>query len=120
RQWEPMTLVFGRHKVVPDLGAKPYAEQVGDDQYFNQVFHFGLQAGAISLSEYKIGNTPATNYQGVQLQASGVNGKLSMFPGNVDTIQGFVLASGVVNSRTTGLDVTYISVELAASLFYVR
>lgn len=120
RPWEPMTLVFGRHKVVPDLGAQPYAEQVGDDQYFNQVFHFGLQAGAISLSEYKIGNTPGTDYQGVQVQASGVDGRLSMFPGNVDTIQGFALASGVVNSRTTGLDVTYLSVELAASLFYVR
>lgn len=120
RPWEPMTLVFGQHKVVPDQGAQPYVEQAGDDQYFNQVFHFGLQAGSIALSNYKIGDTPIENYQGVQVQASGVDGRLSMFPGNVDTIQGFALASGVVNSRTTGLDVTYLSVELAASLFYVR
>src|SRR5690606_28994851 len=24
RPWEPMPLIFGRHKVVPDLGAKPF------------------------------------------------------------------------------------------------
>lgn len=120
RQWEPMTLIFGRHKVVPDLGAKYYTEYVGDDQYLNQVFHFGLQAGAIALSDHKIGDTPVQNYQGIQLQASGVDGKLSMFPGNVDTLQGFVLKSGVVNTRTTAQDVTHISVELAAQLFYVR
>ena len=120
RLWEPMTLIFGRHKVVPDLGANYYTQYVGDDQYLNQVFHFGLQAGLVSLSEYKIGDTPTANYQGVSLQASGADGRLSMFPGNVDTLQGFVLESGVINSRTTAQDVTHIEVELAASLFYVR
>lgn len=120
RPWEPMTLIFGRHKVVPDLGANYYTEYVGDDQYLNQLFHFGLQAGQISLSDFRIGDTPLSNYQGVQIQASGPDGKLTMFPGNVDTLQGFVLQSGVVNSRTTPQDVTHISVELAAQLFYIR
>ena len=120
RPWEPMTLIFGRHKIVPDLGANYYAERVGADQYLNQVFHFGLQAGAVALSDFKIGDTPIANYQGVQLQASGADGRLSMFPGNVDTLQGFALQSGVVNTRTTAADVTYIAVELAAQLFYVR
>jgi len=120
RPWEPMPLIFGRHKIVPDLGAKPFAQQVGDDQYFNQVFNFGLQAGSISLTDFRIGDTPVNNYQGVQLQASSTDGKVSMFPGNVDTIQGFVLESGVVNSRTTPPDTTYISVDLAASLFYIN
>lgn len=120
RPWEPMTLIFGRHKVVPDLGANYYTEYVGDDQYLNQVFHFGLQAGYVSLSDLRIGNTPITNYQGVRTQVSAFNGKLSMFPGNVDTIQGMVLDSGVVNSRTTGLDVTSISVELVAQLFRIN
>lgn len=120
RPWEPMTLIFGRHKVVPDYGANYYAQQVGDDQYLNQIFHFGLQAGSVSLSSLRIGDTPIENYQGVQIQVSGTDGRLSMFPGNVDTLQGFVLQSGVVNSRTTARDVTHIDVELAASLFYVR
>lgn len=120
RPWEPMTIIFGRHKVVPDLGAQYYTEFVGDDQYLNQVFHFGLQAGAIDLQEYKIGDTPVLNYQGVQLQGPDAAGRLTMFPGNVDTLQGFALASGVWNARTTPIDTNYISVELASQLFYVR
>src|SRR5690606_31787964 len=31
RPWEPMTLIFGRHKVVPDLGATPYSDWAGAD-----------------------------------------------------------------------------------------
>src|SRR5690606_27030384 len=119
RPWEPMTLIFGRHKVVPDLGANYYTQYEGDDQYLNQVFHFGLQAGYVSLQELKIGNTPLENFQGTAVQVSSFDGKLSMFPGNVDTIQGMVLDSGVINSRTTAQDVTSISVELAAQLFHI-
>jgi len=120
RAWEPMTLVFGRHKVVPDAGAKPYSQYVGDVQFLNQIFHFGLQLNAVSLNDFKIGETPVSNYQGVQLQSSDPNtGALSMFSGNVDTLQGFTLQSGVINTRTTPSDVTHISVEIASQLFYV-
>lgn len=120
RLWEPMIVVFGRHKVVPDLGAKPYSEYVGGDQYLNQIFHFGLQPHGVTLTDFKIGDTSLGSYQGVQLGISWLDGKLPMFPGNVDTLQGFSLASGVVNTRTTGQDVTYIAVEMVAQLFYVR
>lgn len=120
RPWEPMTVIFGRHKVVPDLGAQYYTEFVGDDQYLNQVFHFGLQDGSVLLQDYKIGDTPVLNYQDVQLQGPDASGRLTMFPGNVDTLQGFALASGVWNARTTPIDTNYISVELASQLFYVR
>ena len=119
RLWEPMTLIFGRHKVVPDLGAKYFTEYVGDTQYLNQVFHFGLQAGQCVLTDFKIGATSINDYQDVQIQVSGEDGKLSMFPGNVDTLDGFVLESGVVNTRTTPLDTTSISVDLAAQLFNI-
>ncbi len=64
RAWEPMALVFGRHKVVPDNGAKPYSQYVGDTQFLNQIFHFGLQLNGITLSDLKIGETPVSNYQG--------------------------------------------------------
>ncbi|RSE84366.1 hypothetical protein EGU64_14995, partial [Achromobacter denitrificans] len=120
RPWEPMLIIFGRHKVVPDAGAKPYSQYVGDTQFLNQIFHFGLQLNGITLSDLKIGETPVSNYQGVQLQSSDPNtGALSMFSGNVDTLQGFTLQSGVINTRTTPSDVTHISVEIASQLFYV-
>lgn len=121
RLWEPMTVIFGRHKVVPDLGAKYYTEYVGDTQYLNQMFHFGLQADTVTLSEFKIGDTPITDYQGVEIQISGEDGKLTMFPGNVDTIEGFVFnyPDGWI-SRTTSKDVTHINVDLAAQLFSIN
>lgn len=120
RLWEPMLLVFGRHKVVPDLGATPFTQQVGDDQYLNQLFHFGLQGTALSVSEICIGDTPITNYKGVQVQVSDQNGAVSMFPGNVTTLQGFTLSQATGwQARTTPDDTYCISVELAARLFHV-
>lgn len=121
RPWEPMLLVFGRHKVVPDLGSAPYTQFQGSEQYLNQVFHFGLQGDSLLLSDLKIGNTPITDYRDVQTQMQGTGGKLDMFPGNVDTLQGFALtkADGY-QFRTTPADTISIAVEFAARLFRVR
>lgn len=121
RQWEPMTVIFGRHKIVPDLGAQYYTEYVGDNQYLNQVFHFGLQADSVVLSDFKIGDTPISDYKDVQIEVSKPDGKLSMFPGNVDTLQGFVVnqVDGWVQ-RTTPADTEHISIELAAQLFRIN
>lgn len=121
RAWEPMVLVFGRHKIVPDLGASPYNQQMGDDQYLNQVFHFGLQGISVVLSDFKIGDTPVSAFQGVQMQVSAPDGKLAMFPGNVDTIQGFAISQADGwQSRTTPPNVTNIWVEFASRLFRVN
>lgn len=121
RPWEPMILVFGRHKVVPDQGAAPYTQFQGSEQYLNQVFHFGLQGDSLLLSDLKIGNTPITDYRDVQTQMQGTGGKLDMFPGNVDTLQGFTLtkADGY-QFRTTPTNAISISVEFASRLFRVR
>lgn len=121
RPWEPMLLVFGRHRVVPDLGAIPFTQQRGDDQYLNQIFHFGLQNWDLVIEDPKIGETSIYNYSGVQVQLADAEGKVTLFPGNVDTLQGFSLprSAGWI-SRTTAPGVTTISVELAARLFRVN
>lgn len=119
RPWEPMALIFGRHKVVPDLAAATFTEYVGSDQYLNQAFHFGIQGESINLTDVKIGDTLLTNYEGVQTQRSKADGKLDLFPGNVDTIQGFnLLNSDGWVERTTSLNTKHIKVELAAQLYY--
>lgn len=121
RPWEPMLLVFGRHRVVPDQGAIPFTQQQGDDQYLNQIFHFGLQNWDLIIEDPKIGETSIYNYAGVQAQLSDAQGRVSLFPGNVDTLQGFALPSSAGwISRTTAPGVTTISVELAARLFRVN
>lgn len=121
RLWQPMMLVFGRHKVVPDLASKPYTEYIGDDNYLNQAFHFGLQSEELQIRDFNIGATSINNYSGVQIQRSDTDGKLSIFPGNVDTIGGFNLnnSDGWVQ-RTTPTGVGHIKVELAAQLFFAN
>lgn len=120
RPWEPMLLVMGRHRVVPDLGATPWTNQFGDNQFLNQIFHFGLQGMELNLREFKIGNTPIESYADVQLQRAGPDGVLTMFPGNVDTLQGFSLsATDGWQTRTTPPTVYSITVELASRLFRV-
>ncbi len=121
RPWEPMLLVFGRHKVVPDLGATPFSLQQGDDQYLSQIFHFGLQGTTLSFTDVRIGSTPITNYQSVQVEASGPNGSLAMFSGNVDSLQGFAISSADGwQTRTTAAGVYSIAVELSSRLFRVN
>lgn len=120
RPWEPLPIIMGRHRIVPDLGATPWTNQAGDDQFLNQVFNFGLQGMNIVIREYKIGNTPIESYDGVQMQRSGPDGAVTMFSGNVDTLQGFSLSSadGWV-ARTTPTNVGTITVEVASRLFRV-
>ncbi|MHA3905128.1 TipJ family phage tail tip protein [Castellaniella sp. WN] len=120
RPWEPMTLIFGRHKVVPDLGATPYSDWAGADQYFNQVFHFGLQGGEIEFSDFKIGQTPVLNYSGVSIVQSDASGSLPGFAENVVTLQGFEAKQYVVNSRTTPERTTRIVINLAAVAFLTK
>lgn len=119
RPWQPMSLIFGRHKVVADLGGKPWTEFVGADQYLNQAFHFGLQGQSLEVLDIRLGDTPIGNFQAVQLQRALQDGKLSMFPGNVDSIQGFELknSDGWIQ-RTSSINTTHIKVEFAAQLFF--
>jgi hypothetical protein len=119
RVWESMGLIFGRHKVVPDLAANTYTQYVGNDQYLNQAFHFGLQGEGIDIDNLSIGDTPIENFKGIDIQRSQEDGALTMFPLNVDTLQGFNVSNndGWIQ-RTTSIDTTHIDIELASQLYY--
>lgn len=116
RPFEPLPLVLGQHRMFPDLGAKPYTEFEGDDQYLYQVFHFGLSD--MVLSDFRIGNTPTASYQDVTIEESGADGALTLFPANVDSLAGAVLDYGAdYTVRTSSADTTALAVELTGSLF---
>lgn len=119
RIWESMGLIFGRHKIVPDLAANTYTQYIGNDQYLNQAFHFGLQGEGIDIDNLSIGETPIENYKGIDIQRSQEDGALTMFPLNVDTIQGFNVSSadGWIQ-RTTSINTTHIDIEIASQLYY--
>lgn len=118
RPYEPMPLVMGRHRVFPDFGAKFYSEFEGDDQFGYYVFNFGLSD--LVLTDYRIGNTPVSNYQDVQIEESGTDGALKSWPGNVDSVAGAALTSAVgAITRTSSIDATALAVDLQASLYNI-
>jgi len=116
RPYEPMPTVMGTHRLFLDYASRPYTEYQGTDQYLIQIFNLGL--GNISAADYKIGTTPLTSYTDYELYPSDTNGKLSNFPGNVDSIAGGVLlAANDFLERTSSIDTYTLGIDLEAVLF---
>ncbi len=114
-----MPVVYGTTKIVPDYGANPYVEYVGEDQWLFQVFNFGISD--IAISDIKIGETPLENFTDVKYEISGPDGKLTLFPGNVDTTAVAVkLEQNVVNTRTTSLNTTQIGIDIEALMYRLK
>lgn len=117
RQYAPMQVVMGQHRVFPDYGSKPYTELHGDDQYLYQIFNFGLSS--LQITDLKIGDSPISNYADISLCWSDANGNLPGFPGNVDTTEGASLVRGedwIV--RTSAADTTRIAVDIEGTCYY--
>ena len=117
RRYEPMPKIVGVHRVFPDFSAQPYNEFEGEEQVAYFVFNLGYNAA--DLSDYKIGDTPIGNFEGVEIEVSGADGKLALFPGNVDSQAGVELtnALGFV-SRTSSPNGAAHAVEITGALFY--
>ena len=118
RPFQPMSLLFGRHRIYPDAGGKPYTEFEGEDQYLYQIFHFGLSD--VVLSDWRIGDTPLDNYDGVTLQESSADGVITLVHGNVDTVSGGQLtaAAGWI-SRTSSENTLRLALDISGALFAV-
>lgn len=116
RPFEPMPLVMGRHRVFADADSKYYTEFDGDDQYLYQTFCFGLSD--VVLSDFRIGTTPLASFEGVETEESSADGKLTLFPANVDTAAGGALtqAAGWIQ-RTSSINATALAVDIAGSLY---
>ena len=119
RPYEPMPVMMGVHRVFPDFGAKPYTEFSGDDQFLYQVFDFGYNT--VTLADYKIGTTPLSDYSDVELEESEADGALTLFPANVDVIDGANLTYAVgYITRTSSIGTTGLAVEITGSQYYVN
>lgn len=119
RQFEPMPVVMGSHRFFPDLGAKPYTEYVGDDQYLYQIYHLGLSN--LTTSDWKIGTTPITSYADYEWHYPNAQGQLTAFPGNVDSQSGASLTqeAGWI-TRTTSSNTYKIGLDILGSLYYAN
>jgi len=115
RPYEPQILVLGRHRVFPDMGAAPWTEFRGDEQYLNLILHFGL--GDLEISELSIGPTPFEQFDGATVQI--LRGERCTWPANVDTQDGQALEDTDWVSRQTSDDTYRLDVDVVASLFSV-
>lgn len=119
RPYESMPVVMGTHRFFPDLAARPYVEYQGDDQFLHQIFHLGLSR--CDFSDWKIGTNPITNYQDYTWSYANSFGKISSFPGNVDSIAGadLVQSAGWI-TRTSSSNTYRIGIDLEGILYYAN
>ena len=103
-----VTRVYGRHRIFPNYGALPYTEIAGNTQYVRMLFVPGY--GPLQLSEMKIGETPLTEYDEVEVEVrEGYldDEPVTLFPGSViEDPQSVLLADAPVGTmvvrRTNG------------------
>ena len=117
RPYEPLPIVFGRHRIFPDYGAKPFTDLIGNDQYLYQIFNFGVSA--LDISDIRIGGTPLGGFKGIKTYWPGSDGKIAAFPGNVDTATGAEIKMGAgYVTRTTSPDTVAIAVDVEGIVVY--
>lgn len=126
RQWEPLSLVFGETKVVPDLASQPLTWFDGDDQYLLQTFHAGINCA--SFEQISNGDTPFSSYEGVTITkydfpGTPPSGQYPPLGNSVDTIEGGLLdaptAPGVWVQRRTSVGTSRAQVDLEMQLTYL-
>lgn len=107
--------VLGKHRYVPPLGALPYTETIGNDQYIRMLFVWGY--GPLDISDLRIGETPLSDFSDVQIetrQGHPGDAPLTLYTNSViqnDLQVNLTAAAGYI-TRTTELDAEEISVDI--------
>lgn len=122
RPYEPLSLVLGETKAVPDNANQPFAWFEGADQYLSTMFHAGINCG--SVSAIKLGDSALSGYEGVELRQYGFpsgNAPLPPIIGqSVDTVEGALLdapaGEGPWVTRTTSVGTARFEIDLEGTL----
>lgn len=121
RPFEPVGLVLGTVKVVPDYAAQPYSWFEGDNQV--QLLRFSAGINCASVDDVKIGENALTAYTGVQEMRAGftTGNTPNIAWANVDTSAGAVLDAatgpGGWVTRTSSVDTVRMTLDLVANLY---
>ena len=103
RLTQPIPVVYGRHRVFPDLAATPWAEYDGNEQYLHQLHCIGQ--GAHEVEQIRIEDTPIASFEEIETETVPPGGAVTLFETDVVTapeIAGQELIG--VNDREEGKD----------------
>ena len=96
-------MVYGRHRVYPDLAATPWAEYENNEQYLHQLHCIGQ--GQYDLEQVRIEDTPIASFEEIETELVPPGGAVTLFETDVVTapeIAGQELIG--VNDREAGED----------------
>ncbi|MEZ0226528.1 MAG: host specificity factor TipJ family phage tail protein [Alphaproteobacteria bacterium] len=107
--------VLGKHRLVPPLGALPYTETVGPDQYLRMLFVWGY--GPLHISDLKIGETPLSKFDAVEIETRAGypdDTPLTLYSNSIiqNDLQVLVKSADGYILRTTEADADEISVDI--------
>ena len=121
RPYEPLGLVFGVVKVIPDYASQPYSWFEGEDQHQYVRLHAGVNCG--SVDTLRLGETALSSFEGVVVSRSGFPGSSEQLTdwANVDTTAGGLLAAptapGSYTTRTSSAATVRLAVDLSLQLY---
>lgn len=81
----PIPVVYGRTLVYPNLGATPYTEYIDNEQYLYLLLVIGQ--GEYDIGDFRIGETLASNFAGIEVEVVNPGETLSLFNPNAYTAQ---------------------------------
>lgn len=101
RLGSPIPVLYGRHVLFPDYGARQYAEYLGNEQYLHLLFCLGQ--GEVQIEQFRFDKTDVSAYGGdVVMEVVPPGGTVTLFPTNV------VPSTDVAGQEMPGRkDVTY-------------
>ena len=103
RLTQPIPVVYGRHRVYPDLAATSWAEYDGNEQYLHQLHCIGQ--GEHEVEQIRIEDTPIASFEEIEIELVAPGGAVTLFETDVVTapeIAGQELIG--VNDREEGED----------------
>jgi hypothetical protein len=83
-------VLFGRHRLYPDLAANPHTSVIGGQQYLTQLFCGGYSDCVIDIDSFKLGETPLVKFS----QTKDINEILS---GNDSLVSLEIMQNGEVS-----------------------
>lgn len=66
--YKPVWRVYGRHRITPPYASLPFHRIIGGEQFFFGVFCLGYGPLEVELASLKVGDTPLSEFEGVEVQ----------------------------------------------------